>query len=349
MILISLRNENEIKKAKKVLSELNIPSKIIDENNNQYDEKSQKTRVIICDLDFDKIKELSTSNTILIVYKNPRQVLTVEERKLFYEENIYSYSSIKDLREILNLTYRKENFNNKLKKILVLILTIIAVIASFIAAELFLKEKQKPVIKEKIIAQKQDNVDYTRENIVFIGDSITEFYNMDTFYGDLPVINSGKSGNKTDDIYGGLEEKVYVYNPTKVILMIGTNDLSYRSNEYIVNRIKQSIKEINKNRKHAKVYLESIYPVNNKTDNDVVIDWMVGTRENSRIMEINKSLKSLCVDKVVKCEYINMYDELTDEEGNLKLDYTIDGLHISPEGYEVITKKLMTYIEKVEQ
>ena len=35
-----------------------------------------------------------------------------------------------------------------------------------------------------------------------------------------------------------------------------------------------------------------------------------------------------------------MYKELSDDDGNLKLEYTREGLHMSDEGYEVITKKL---------
>ena len=70
---------------------------------------------------------------------------------------------------------------------------------------------------------------------------------------------------------------------------------------------------------------------------------MVGKRENSRIVKINTMLKKLCEEKEVT--YINMYDKLTDENGNLKLEYTIDGLHISPEGYKVITNTIMKYID----
>ena len=35
---------------------------------------------------------------------------------------------------------------------------------------------------------------------------------------------------------------------------------------------------------------------------------------------------------------------LTDKDGNLKLDYTKEGLHMSDEGYKVVTKKLKKYI-----
>jgi len=69
----------------------------------------------------------------------------------------------------------------------------------------------------------------------------------------------------------------------------------------------------------------------------------VGIRENKRISEINKILKEMCEKE--KLTYIDMYDLLTDKSGDLDLDYTVDGLHINEKGYEVITKKLMEYID----
>ena len=41
-----------------------------------------------------------------------------------------------------------------------------------------------------------------------------------------------------------------------------------------------------------------------------------------------------------------MYSLLEDKDGNLKLEYTNEGLHMSDEGYEVITKELKKYMRK---
>ena len=43
--------------------------------------------------------------------------------------------------------------------------------------------------------------------------------------------------------------------------------------------------------------------------------------------------------------YIDIYNELRDEDGNLKLEYTKEGLHMSDDGYKIITKKLKKYVE----
>ena len=70
---------------------------------------------------------------------------------------------------------------------------------------------------------------------------------------------------------------------------------------------------------------------------------MVHGRKNEKIININKELKAFA-DKTENVTYINMYDKLIDEDGNMKLEYTREGLHLSDEGYKVVTKELSKYI-----
>ena len=70
----------------------------------------------------------------------------------------------------------------------------------------------------------------------------------------------------------------------------------------------------------------------------------VGKRTNKEILEVNRQLKNYCIEKNIV--YIDMYQELIDEDGNLKLDYTKDGLHLTNEGYAVVTKKRLQYMQK---
>ena len=49
----------------------------------------------------------------------------------------------------------------------------------------------------------------------------------------MPVVNSGVSGDKTNDILDNMEERIYRYNPSKVVILVGTND--YNSNSLVSN------------------------------------------------------------------------------------------------------------------
>lgn len=179
------------------------------------------------------------------------------------------------------------------------------------------------------------------ENIVFLGDSITEIYPINEIYGEKMFVNKGVSGYTTNDILDRMPEMVYRYNPTKVILLIGTNDISGDISEEKQNETVQNIKKIHqaikKNRPNAKLYIESIYPVNRNMNKE-----MVYYRTNEVIKNMNKRIKSYC--ETEKITYINLYDELTDKDGNFDKNYTYDGLHPSVLGYAKITKLLIPYV-----
>ena len=219
---------------------------------------------------------------------------------------------------------------------LVVLILIIFFIFHYITFDHTVKVVEKEVIKE---------VKVVDDNYLFLGDSITEWYDLDKYYGNLPIINSGIAGYTTTGILGKLDTLVYQYNPSKVFLLIGTNDLELKtSNEEIVDNIKKIIKNIKNNRPYSKIYLESIYPINNSNDKKIDKTVINGNRHNEDIIEINKMLVELAKEEGLV--YINMYDELLDEDGLLKLEYTVDGLHISDVGYEKITDILMEYVKE---
>lgn len=180
------------------------------------------------------------------------------------------------------------------------------------------------------------------ENIVFLGDSITWMYDLNKYFEGKKVVNSGGDGNTTSDILKNMNERVYKYNPSKIFILIGTNDIIYdKTKDEIVENIKKIIEEIQKNRPTCKIYLESLYPINDTKDKKINMH-MVKNRTNKLIDEINTDLKKLSAK--LNITYINMHDNLVDEEGNLKLEYTNEGLHISQKGYEIITKKIKEYL-----
>ena len=179
------------------------------------------------------------------------------------------------------------------------------------------------------------------ENIVLFGDSITEIYPVDEIFSSYQIIKSGTSGYTTDDLLNKIEEMLYKYNPTKVMLLIGTNDIandiSLEKQKDTVKKKKKICTEIRKNRPNTKIYIESIYPVNRNMKKD-----MVAERTNEVIQNMNNNIKDYCERE--KLTYINMYDELTDKNGNFDENYTYDGLHPSTLGYAKISRVLTQYI-----
>ena len=192
-------------------------------------------------------------------------------------------------------------------------------------------------IEEKKDEMERLEDDYT--NYLFLGDSITDYYDLDKYYEGLPVVNSGISGNTTKDILNDMKNRVYNYNPSKVFLLIGINDLgNQKSADEIVSNIKEIITNINNNKPNAEIYIESIFPINKNIDED-----LIKVKDNNSVIEVNKLLEKYCDEKGYT--YINIYNKLLDEDGNFSEEYTDDGLHPNEKGYEIITKELKKYLD----
>lgn len=177
---------------------------------------------------------------------------------------------------------------------------------------------------------------------VFIGDSITHGADFKDYFDDLIVLNKGISGDVTDGIIKRLDDDIFSFNPSKVFILIGINDIgSNIDNEKIIKNINTIIKEIQNNCPNTKIYLESIYPINN-TNNKKINKKYFKYRNNKDVVDINNKLVELAKnDNVI---YIDIYSHLIDDKGNLKLSLTYEGLHLNKDGYKVVFKVLKPYV-----
>lgn len=182
------------------------------------------------------------------------------------------------------------------------------------------------------------------ENVVFFGDSITDYYDLDKYFPDLKKVNSGINGNKTWDLKNDMYNRLYRYNPSKVVLLIGINNFlsSGDSIENVVNDIKAITKEAHENLPNTEIIVQSIYPINT--------DWSTKYRKEetyvyettNKIIESNKQLKDYCKEEGFT--YIDMFSKLSDENNEFSREYTEDGLHPNENGYNKITEVLKKYL-----
>lgn len=335
-IYISIEDLEEKKQILKIIKELHLDKSIINEK--KYNNKSYK--IVICNDRPSEIKQYYDAKKILIISRK-----TGQKRKrynpIYYSKNVYTYTKDNELREILYYQNHQSKINKSIIKALLFLQILGLTLGIIILCNQNNLNSKKDTPKDNKIT-KLEKKDYKDENIVFYGDSITDFYDLEKYYPNLPVVNSGTSGFKATDLLDLIEERVYIYNPTKVFILIGTNDIAYSdvTNEELVKQIEKISKKIKANRPHAKIYIESIYPVNNHLSSGKSYG---SPRDNLRINKINRLIKKMCENN--KIEYINMHKILVDSDGTLIEAYTVDGLHLSDEGYRVITKKIMEYLK----
>lgn len=186
---------------------------------------------------------------------------------------------------------------------------------------------------------------YINPRTVFFGDSITGRYDFDKYFENDTYINQGIDGNETTDLLNRMKESIYDYNPERVILLIGTNDLNAGTSiEEIASNISLIIKKIQKNNAQTDILVESVLPINNnEEESEKINENSVGNRTNHDIKKLNEKIRIVCEKTGVT--YIDAFDEFTDQDGNLKVEYTVDGLHLSNEGYQKQTEILNQAIQ----
>lgn len=185
------------------------------------------------------------------------------------------------------------------------------------------------------------NVNAIHGEIVFFGDSLTDFYPMQDFFPDHVVYNRGIAGDTTTDLLKRLKN-VAVIKPKKVFLQIGTNDLGKgKTPAQVVENIQKIVFELKADIPDVQLYIISLYPVSHHKI------WLspiiTGIRTNKKIIRTNSLLKQLC--EQYQIPYIDIHSHLKDKKGRLEKEYTLEGLHISGKGYAVISKILNEFVE----
>ena len=199
------------------------------------------------------------------------------------------------------------------------------------------KEEQLSYYDQKCAAFALENANYTKGQIIFIGDSITDGYHLNAHYNDLPlaVYNRGIGGDRTSGVYRRLKVSLYDLAPTKVVLMIGINDINLGlTNDEIMINYAGIISEIKANLPAAQIICESVLPMNK-----IVEAYGVNLKKaTAQIKDLNGRIKTLAEQN--GCLFVDLFPHFADENDELIASYSNDGLHPNENGYAVWTSVL---------
>lgn len=202
----------------------------------------------------------------------------------------------------------------------------------------------KKYYNNKVSAFSVENFNSSTGQIVFVGDSITDLYKLDSYYADLDLAsyNRGIGGDTTQGVIERLNVSIFDIMPSKIVLMIGTNDVNGNvQNEKILSNYRIIFDEIKKNQPTVDVFVMSIIPQNKDIEKAAGIDV---TKNNKTIKYLNSEIKNLCGE--YGYSFLEFYDLLLDEEGYLDKEYSDDGLHLNAAGFEIWTEVLKPYLMK---
>lgn len=162
---------------------------------------------------------------------------------------------------------------------------------------------------------------------VFLGNSITEGGNWKKLLKDSSIINRGISGDNTFGVIARIEEIIKL-KPSKIFILIGTNDLSKSiPDEVVIENIFAIVSKIKAGSPKTKIFVQSILPVN-----ETVEKFPQQFNNANHILTINDQLSRYA--ERLRYTYIDLYNKFLDDQGKLKASYTFDGLHLNAAGYQ---------------
>jgi lysophospholipase L1-like esterase len=153
--------------------------------------------------------------------------------------------------------------------------------------------------------------------VVFLGDSITHGWsNLPNVFPELKIANRGISGDTTRGMLIRLDEDVLALNPSAVVMLMGTNDLTDDATaEQIAGNVKLMFDAFEAHNPKMPIILCRVFPSSPKKD-----------RTAEAIQEINSQLAAIARGD----ERITVLDTWTlfaNEAGNAKIEEFPDLLH----------------------
>lgn len=201
----------------------------------------------------------------------------------------------------------------------------------------------------KVERYREENLSAEKGRIVFTGSSLMEMFPINKLlkeHGDDTVIyNRGVGGFLSDELLAVIDVCAIDLKPSKVFINIGTNDLSWSSipisslmdnYDKIISAIESAVPDV-------KIYLMAYYPVNYEAASEEMKECLK-IRTNEKITAANAEVKKLAEKHGQR--YIDINRNLKDEQGRLKAEYTIEGMHINEDGYRAVYDDIMEYVRE---
>ena len=216
------------------------------------------------------------------------------------------------------------------------------------------KAKRKNAWHKRYDAKLKQIADYKNDvEIVFIGDSITHFWDTDAqkskrkygglatynkYFSKYKVINLGYGGDRTQHALWIAAKSQYLNNikPKMVMVMIGTNNIARNraTPAAAAAGVTKVVEALRARLPETKILLFGVFPREASAKH----------KYRQHIKDINAVINKLADDKNVF--YCDITDKFLDKNGTLSRKIMPDLLHPNDAGYEIWAQAMMPYVEK---
>ena len=210
--------------------------------------------------------------------------------------------------------------------------------------------------------------------ILFTGSSLMEHFPVAELYAEsdlsrdgLLVYNRGIGGYTTDEFLRDIDTMLLALEPSRLFINIGTNDMNSTpaasdSNAnadipsdaddepswmpHLLENYEKILQICQGKLPKTEIYMMAYYPINTRVISmmkDPFLKEKFKTRTNEKVRQANARIAQLAEQH--GCHYIDVNDGLANNAGALKPEYTVEGVHMYPNGYRIVFENLKPYLK----
>ena len=162
--------------------------------------------------------------------------------------------------------------------------------------------------------------------VLFLGDSLTDGCDLHDYYPEYTTLNRGIGGDRTYDVLDRMQVSVYDAKPKVIVLLIGGNNvLAGEDLHKTATQYEEILQGIKTHLPDTKVVVLSLTSMGGKC----AVKNPEAALLNYKIKDIADSYGHTFVDV-----FTPLFDAETME---IRAEYTVDGAHLTEEGYRVLS------------
>jgi lysophospholipase L1-like esterase len=181
-----------------------------------------------------------------------------------------------------------------------------------------------------------------KPRVVFLGDSITDFWRLNEYFGERDFVNRGISGQITGEMLGRMKPDVIDLRPRAVIVLAGTNDIARGVPLTTIENNLSMIADLGE--AHGiKPLFASVLPISDYHKAANPMYERSHQRPPSTVKDLNTWIRKFCAER--KYPYVDYYSAMADKAGFLPANLADDGLHPNGAGYRIMAPLALQAID----